>query len=83
KDQERQQWYRKQKINEQAVLDITPIKQLPINNVQELMQYDRQLLGEFCNYIAKLKNSHCLTCNEYFSTINLAGSECQCCYNDK
>ncbi|CAG8694080.1 12952_t:CDS:2, partial [Racocetra fulgida] len=61
----------------------TPTEQLPLNNIQELTQYDRQLLGEFRNYMAKLKNLHCFMCNKYFPTINLTGSECQRCYSDK
>ncbi|CAG8661439.1 4989_t:CDS:2 [Ambispora leptoticha] len=69
--------------SEEPVLDTTPTEQLPLNNIQELTQYDRQLLGEFRNYMAKLKNLHCFMCNKYFPTINLTGSECQRCYSDK
>ncbi|CAG8504555.1 8382_t:CDS:2, partial [Cetraspora pellucida] len=71
KGRERMQRHRAKKIYEQVILEASQTEQFQSNNIQELTQYDRQLLVEFCNYMANIKNSHCPTYNEFFPTINL------------
>ncbi|CAG8791708.1 14991_t:CDS:2 [Gigaspora margarita] len=48
-----------------------------------LEEYDKVLLHQFCNKIAKLQHSECPTCNECFPSITLVVGECCHCYTEK
>ncbi|CAG8500346.1 10199_t:CDS:2 [Racocetra fulgida] len=77
-------------INRDHWSEIDPFTVIDDTDEQEIVQpstvideFDKVLLQQFYNKVAKLKHKSCPICNERFSSITLAVKECRRCYNEK